>query len=423
MIYKAHIIDTPTPDQFRIIPNGYVHVNDQGIIEGVYETLPPSLTSEPITDFGDQLLIPAFYDLHIHAPQYRNMGLAMDLPLLEWLQTYTFPEESKFVDLQYAERIYRRFVHELWMQGTMRASVFATVHTPATHLLMKLFEEAGLGAYIGLVAMNRNCPSQLTNTLQELDDFYKQSGSKRVKPIITPRFIPSCSRDMLKKLGDLAAQYQLPVQSHLSENKAEIRLVHKLMPEVLTYGDGYLKYGLWGQTPTLMAHCCHSHGRELRLLKKHDVIVVHCPTSNCNLGSGAAPVRRFLKKGIRVALGTDVSGGHNASMLRVMQYTLQTSKLYQTFSLLKEPALKVSEAFYLATKSGGSFFGKCGSFEKGYEFDALVVNDAYLNAEKYTLPQRIERYIFIGDDRDIKHRFCAGHELAEPKLAESESGK
>ena len=416
MIYKANIIDTPTKDAFRIIENGYLHVNEQGIVEGVYASLPDKLSSEPIRDFGDRLLIPAFYDLHVHAPQYRNMGLAMDLPLLPWLQTYTFPEELKFSDLKYAERIYRRFVHELWMQGTMRSCVFATVHTPATNLLMKLFNEAGLGAYVGLVAMNRNCPEQLTNTTEELDLFYKQEGNELVKPIVTPRFIPSCSRDMLKRLGEIAKQYNLPVQSHLSENRDEIRLVHRLLPEVLTYGDGYLKYGLFGQTPTLMAHCCHTRGRELRLLKKHNVMVVHCPTSNCNMGSGAAPVRRFMDKGIAVALGTDVSGGHNASMLRVIQYTLQTSKLYQTFSLLREPALKVSEAFYLATKSGGSFFGHCGSFEAGSQFDALVVDDSYLNAEKYTLDQRIERYIFIGDDRDIKHRFCAGREIAEPKL-------
>lgn len=416
MIYKANIIDTPTKDAFRIIENGYIHVNEQGIVEGVYASLPDKLSSEPIRDFGDRLLIPAFYDLHIHAPQYRNMGLAMDLPLLPWLQTYTFPEELKFSDLKYAERIYRRFVHELWMQGTMRSCVFATVHTPATNLLMKLLDEAGLGAYVGLVGMNRNCPKELTNTLEDLDTFYSQPGTERVKPIITPRFIPSCTREMLQRLGELAKQYNLPVQSHLSENRNEIRLVHKLMPEVLTYGDGYLKYGLWGQTPTLMAHCCHSYGREKRLLKKHNVMVVHCPTSNCNLGSGAAPIRRFLKQGIRVALGTDVSGGHNASILRVMQYALQMSKLYQTFSLLKEPALKISEAFYLATKSGGSFFGHCGSFEAGSQFDALVVDDSYLNAEKYTLDQRIERYIFIGDDRDIKHRFCAGKELPEPSL-------
>ena len=416
MIYKANIIDTPTKDAFRIIENGYIHVNEQGIVEGVYASLPDKLSSEPIRDFGDRLLIPAFYDLHVHAPQYRNMGLAMDLPLLPWLQTYTFPEELKFSDLKYAERIYRRFVHELWMQGTMRSCVFATVHAPATNLLMKLFNEAGLGAYVGLVAMNRNCPSQLTNTIEELDHFYKQEGNDLVKPIVTPRFIPSCSRDMLKRLGEIAKQYNLPVQSHLSENRDEIRLVHRLLPEVLTYGDGYLKYGLFGQTPTLMAHCCHTRGRELRLLKKHSVMVVHRPTSNCNMGSGAAPVRRFMDKGIAVALGSDVSGGHNASMLRVIQYTLQTSKLYQTFSLLREPALKVSEAFYLATKSGGSFFGHCGGFEAGSQFDALVVDDSYLNAEKYTLDQRIERYIFIGDDRDIKHRFCAGREIAEPKL-------
>ncbi len=126
-----------------------------------------------VVDFGDCLLIPAMNDLHVHASQYRNQGLAMDLELLPWLQNYTFPEELKFADINYAERMYRRFVHDLWRFGTMRACVFATVHTESTRLLMRLFQEAGMGALVGKVAMNRDCPERLSASVEETVQGYE----------------------------------------------------------------------------------------------------------------------------------------------------------------------------------------------------------------------------------------------------------
>ena len=417
--YKAHIIDTPAPNAFRFIENGYVTVSDEGKV--VYAgDRKPNKTGE-ITDFGDKLLIPGFNDLHLHAPQYRNNGLAMDLELLPWLERYTFPEEMKFADTDYARRIYTRFVHELWMQGTMRSAVFATIHPDATRLLADLFHQAGLGAYIGLVAMDRNAPNGLCNTTNEafaaisaLDDKLGREGI--VRAIITPRFIPSCSEQMLTMLGRLAEERKMPVQSHLSENRHEIDWVHELEPDATCYGDAYNRYGLFGQTPTLMAHCCYTNDEEMQLMRKNGVVIVHCPTSNSNLASGMAPIRRFLDNGIRVALGTDVSGGHYMSMLRVIQYAVQTSKMHYAQSQGDMPFLSLSEAFYLATKSGGSFFGKVGSFEQGYDFDSLVIDDSYLNFDHYTLPERIGRFIYIGDDRDIRVRFCQGRELPEPPL-------
>ena len=235
-----------------------------------------------------------------------------------------------------------------------------------------------------------------------------------VKPIITPRFVPSCTPDMLKALGEYAAKTGLPVQSHLSENRSEIAWVAELEPESTCYGDAYNRYGLFGQTPTLMAHCCYTDGEELELMKRNGVYVVHCPMSNSNLSSGIAPIRKFLEQGVKVTLGTDISAGHNLSMLRAMQYAIQVSKLRYAESRGETRFLSLSEVFYLATKAGGEFFGKVGSFEQGYEFDALVVDDTYLNAFDYTLEQRLERYIYLGDDRDIKRRFCRGVELTEP---------
>ncbi len=417
--YKAHIIDTPSPDAFRILENGYVSVSDEGRVVYIGSQCP--VETGELVDLGDRLLIPAFCDLHLHAPQYRNNGLAMDLELLPWLNKYTFPEEMKFADVEYARRIYSRFVHELWMQGTMRVSVFATVHPEATRLLADLLRKAGLGAYVGLVAMDRNAPDGLRNTALQafaettnLDRYLGRDGL--VRAIVTPRFIPSCSEEMLTALGRLADESGLPVQSHLSENMHEIDWVHQLEPDATCYGDAYHRYGLFGQTPTLMAHCCYTNPQETQLMRLNNVCIVHCPTSNTNLASGMAPIRHFLNNGIKVALGTDISGGHYMSMLRVIQYAIQTSKIHYAQSQGKMPFLSLAEAFFLATRSGGSFFGKVGCFDLGYDFDALVIDDAYLNFDRYTLPERIERFIYIGDDRDIRMRFCQGRLLPEPSV-------
>ena len=400
--------------------NGYVAVDAEGRVLDVAPNL-ASLNVEcpdaEVIDFGDRLLIPAMNDLHVHAPQYRNQGIAMDLELLPWLQNYTFPEEMKYADVAYAERMYRRFVHDLWRFGTMRACVFATIHTESTRLLMRLFQEAGMGALVGKVAMNRNCPEELSESVEAMVQGYESLIAAArsplpslVRPIITPRFIPSCTPEMLRACGQLAAKYQLPVQSHLSENKDEIALVAELEPESTCYGDAYDRYGLFGQTPTVMAHCVWTDGEELELMKRRGVMVAHCPTSNLNIASGLAPVRMFLEEGIPVGLGSDISGGHDLNIFRMMVYAIQVSKMYYQQNHDRK-FLTLSEVFWIATKSAGSFFGRVGSFEPGYEFDALVINDSDLNHDDYSLLERLERYIYLGDDRQIEHRFCRGKEI------------
>ena len=418
-VYKAHILYTKEQSRFEVLENGYVAVDAYGRVTGVGADL-ASVDSKDaeIVDFGDRLLIPAMNDVHVHAPQYRNQGIAMDLELLPWLQNYTFPEEMKYADPVYAERMYRRFVHDLWRFGTMRACVFATIHTDSTRLLMRLFQEAGMGALVGKVAMNRNCPEGLQESVEAMVQGYESiiaaDNSQLVRPIITPRFVPSCTSDMLRACGELAAKYQLPVQSHLSENKDEIAWVAELEPGSTCYGDAYNRYGLFGQTPTVMAHCVWTEGEELELMKRNGVMVAHCPTSNLNIASGLASVRTFLDAGIPVGLGSDISGGHDLNIFRMMVYAIQVSKMcYQQNHDRK--FLSLSEAFWIATKSAGSFFGRVGSFEPGYEFDALVINDSDLNHDHYSLLHRLERYIYLGDDRQIEHRFCCGKEIAEPK--------
>ena len=222
---------------------------------------------------------------------------------------------------------------------------------------------------------------------------------------------------MLSACGELANKYQLPVQSHLSENTGEIELVRRLEPDSTCYGDAYLRYGLFGQTPTVMAHCVWTDGEELELMKKHKVMVAHCPTSNMNIASGLAPIRVFLDNDIKVGLGSDISGGHDLSIFKMMVYAIETSKV--RFSADRRlPFLTLAEAFWIATKSAGSFFGKVGSFETGYEFDALVIDDSQLNFDNYSVLHRLERFVYLGDDRHIVHRFCRGVELGEPTVAD-----
>ncbi len=418
-IYRANIIYTPLSHSFEVIPHGYIVVSD-GKVKGVYRKLPEHLEGYPVTDFGDHLLIPAMNDIHVHAPQYRNQGIAMDEELLSWLENYTFPEELKYADIAYADRMYRRFVRDLWRHGTMRVVAFSSVHLESTRLLMRLLDKAGICGRVGKVNMNRNCPEGLQESVPEarkacaalVEEFEREDA--RVRPIVTPRFIPSCTPELLQACSEMARRYNLPVQSHLSENLDEIAIVRQLEPQSRHYADAYDRYGLLGQTPTVMAHCVWTDGDELEMLRQRGVMVAHCPTSNFNVASGLAPVRRFLDAGIPVGLGSDVSGGHTFSIFRMMVYAIQVSKMhYQRDKSCS--FLTLSEAFWIATKSAGRFFGQVGSFEPGYDFDALVIDDSELQIDAdYSLLQRLERFVYIGDDRHIVARYCQGRLVPEP---------
>ena len=415
-IYKANILYTPTPQAFEVIDHGYIAVDDSGFVEGVYTSMPERYAGVSVVDFGDSLLVPAMNDMHVHAPQYRNMGLAMDLELLPWLNTYTFPEEARFADAGYAREVYRAFVQDMIRFGTMRSVVFATVHGDSSCILADCLHKAGLGALVGVVGMDRNCPDNLCNTpaeaVRDTEALLAHTASMpRVGAIVTPRFVPSCTPDMMRALGDLVRAKHLPVQSHLSENRSEIAWVRELEPASGCYGDAYRRYGLFGDTPTLMAHCVYTDGEELDLMACDQVYAVHCPTSNCNLASGIAPVRKLLQHGVPVVLGSDISGGHTLSMFEVLRYVIQMSKMQYAASCGQLAPLTLSEAFYLATKSAGNFFAACdrdrvGSFEKGYAFDALLIGQHHPDPRS-----ALEQFIYTGDDRQILRRFCQGQTI------------
>ena len=168
-ILKGNIVYSKSQTEFAICEHGYLVCRD-GKVDGIYQTLPFRLGGNPIRDYGDCLIIPGLVDLHIHAPQYSYRGLGMDMELLEWLEVNTFPEEAKFEETDYAEKSYRIFVENLKNSATTRACIFATVHRPATLLLMDMLEKSGLDTYVGKVNMDRNCPDYICEETQESAD-------------------------------------------------------------------------------------------------------------------------------------------------------------------------------------------------------------------------------------------------------------
>ena len=416
-IYKGDIIFCESPDKFRTLENGYIITENNKIKETVQE-LPAEYSDIKISDFSGNLIIPGFVDIHLHAPQFENLGLGYDNELLPWLENYTFPEEAKFSDTKYAKEIYKKFIKALYMHGTTRSVVFSSLHLESTEILADLFLESGLGAYIGKVNMDRNSPSFLTenykNSLEETEYFikkYNKPGSM-VKPIITPRFIPTCTPELMEGLSKLSGKYNVPVQSHLSENLSEIEWVKELHKDIGSYAKVYDHYKMFGDRPTIMAHCIHNTDDEIKLMREKGVFVAHCPTSNFNLSSGIAPVRKFLDNSVKVGIGTDIAGGHTVSMPETIISAIHASKMYSVYVDRAFHSLSISEAFFMATKGGGEFFGKVGSFEKDYEFDALIINDSALSKNSgKTLQERLEKYIYFGTKEDIIKMFVSGKEI------------
>jgi len=333
----------------------------------------------------------------------------MDLELMDWLNQHTFIEEARYQSLDYAKENYNIFVSNLKNGATTRAVIFATIHIKATELLMDMIEESGICCYVGLVNMDRNAPENLVQkdldgTIRLTKEWIENSLKKysKVKPILTPRFIPACSDEMLLKLGEFAETYDIPVQSHLSENPGEIEFVKALMPSSKYYGDAYSKFGLFGENgKCVMAHCVYSVEEEILKMKENGVFVAHCPSSNLNLSSGIAPAKKYMEMGLNIGLGTDVAGGDSDSVFNEIKTAIQVSKMHWRYIDNSRNPLTFEEAFYMATVGGGSFFGKCGSFENGYEFDAVVIDDKVNNyTGKLSIKDRLERSVYMNADKN-----------------------
>lgn len=416
-VLRGGIAFSTDRDNITTYYRGYVVCVD-GKCMGAFPILPDEYKGLQLYDYGERLIIPGMTDLHAHAPQYTFRGIGMDMELLDWLNTHTFPEEAHYADIEYAKKAYQYFADDMKRCFTTRAVLFGTLHNEATIELMNLMEKTGVVSYVGKVNMDRNGGVNLQeesaeaslaatiNWLEEVEGKYKNT-----MPIITPRFIPSCSDELMAGLGALARERGLRIQSHLSENPSEVAWVADLVPRSTSYANAYEIFDNMGDVdrPSIMAHCVYSGEEEIDILKKHGAYVAHCADSNMNLTSGIAPIKRFLEEGINVGIGTDVAGGSSLNMLAAMLTTLQASKMYYRYVDNSVKALNFEETFYMATMGGGKYFGKVGSFMEGYEFDAIVIDDSKMfSMRDMSIRERIERMCYNDTDCIIKDKFVRG---------------
>jgi guanine deaminase len=409
---KGNIVEALSPDILGVHPKSYLVLED-GRIAGIYPVLPENMSETSVEDYGDALILQGFADMHLHGPQYEITGTGMDKPLLQWLETYAFPTEARYADPAYAREHYRILAQDLIRNGTTRVCMFSSLHTDSTLVLMEELEKAGVTGYVGKVNMDRNAPPYLCETTEESqkETLRWLDGCKKfmlVKPILTPRFAPSCTDRLLSFLGKLKAERDLPVQSHLSENLNEIALVGKLFPDCPQYWEVYDKYGLF-DNKTLMAHCVHSDTRERAAMKLRGVHPVHCASSNNSLMSGISPVAQMLREEQSVCLGSDVSGGTTLSMLRTMANSISAAKDRGAMMQAPGEVISIEQAYYMATGAGQSFCGHGIGFVPGEPLHAVVLDDTGLpKLPGINLRERLLRAVYRLDDRNIRAVYSEG---------------
>ena len=411
-IYHANIVYSKNRNEFAVHKDSYIAV-ENGIVEGIYEKLPEKYAGAPLTDYGSGVMIPAFSDLHVHAPQYPQRGLGMDLLLADWLNTYTFPQEARYADPEYAKAVYEAFLKSLIENGTFHACVYGTIHREATSGLLEKMEELKLRAYVGKVNMDIQSPEYLCETteesLRETEIFLETyAGNQYAKPIITPRFAPTCSFELLKGLGKLGKKYQTGMQTHLVESRWEAAESVRLNPECSCDTQIYEKAGLLENGPVIAAHFIFPSDEDIRLLKKCGGYAVQCPDATVNVIAGIMQTASLADAGVRLALGSDIAGGHLPGIYTQASRSVQLSKLKAFYEPEENRAIPFENAFYMATKEGGALFGKVGSLEPGYEFDALVIRDFSDPFREIRPEETVERFCYTGNPTDILAGFIHG---------------
>ena len=368
----------------------------------------------PVNIHSDTLIIPGFVDTHIHFPQAEIVG-AYGEQLLEWLENYAFPAEKQYKEKEYAGKMADFFVDQLLRNGTTTAMVFCTVHSESVEALFTAAARVNMRVIAGKVLMDRNAPDYLLDTPETAYSESKRLIKKwhnrgRLLYAITPRFAPTSSPEQLAIAGRLKKEFpDTYMQTHLSENTAEIEWVKELFPERSSYLDVYHHYGLTG-TRCVFAHCIHLEEKEWDCLCDSGSSIAFCPTSNLFLGSGLFRLNHAWEKKVKVGMATDVGGGTSFNMLQTL------SEAYKVMQLQKQN-LSAYEAFYLATLGGAkalSLDHLIGNFTIGKEADFVVLNPkaTVLQEKRVEKIENIEELLFnlivLGDDRSISHTYVDG---------------
>lgn len=390
-----------------------------------------------------EMLSPGFIDLHIHAPQYSYTGTATDRPLMGpdgWLEQYTFPaERSLNADLSKARDVYSKVVTTTLKHGTTTALYFATLHVEPTKVLCDVASEIGQRALIGKVCMDRYCPEDYCETLEEnlngteeVIRYIRSSAAGRnglLLPVVTPRFIPTCTPELLAGLADMARKYDCHVQSHVSESIDEVAFSKALDEE----GGGRSDTIVFDTVNCLTAKTVLAHGvfvddDDADILRARGCAIAHCPLSNFYFAGRALSCRHLMQRGNKLGLGTDVAGGYSPSMLNSCRSAVIASKsLWQAKYYANEISSSSEEedkcsitykhAFYLATLGGAEALGlehEIGTFRVGFKFDAILLSAKNNNIHVFetdTVEDVFQKMCCLGDDRNVKRVYVQGRRV------------
>ncbi|WP_288425778.1 guanine deaminase [uncultured Agrobacterium sp.] len=367
-------------------------------------------------DHRPHLIVPGLIDMHLHFPQMQVIG-SYAANLLEWLNTYTFPEECRFVESAHAQRIATHFYDELIRHGTTSAVAYCSVHKTSADAFFAEAMKRNMLMVGGKVMMDRNAPQGLLDTPELGYDETRQviadwHGKGRNHVAITPRFAITSTPKQMEAAQALAQEFpDLFIQTHLSENLDEIKYTCELYPEAIDYTDIYVRYGLMG-SKTLLGHAIHLSDREADVLSETGAVAVHCPTSNLFIGSGLFPMKKLQRreKPVRIAVATDIGGGSSYSMLRTMD------EAYKIQQLLGE-RLNPLESWYLMTRGNAealSMVDRIGTLDAGTDADITVLNASSTPAMALkmevvnSLTEELFLMLTMGDDRTVVETYVSG---------------
>ena len=409
-IFQGTAFSSKSPKELDILENHLFCVNADGIIEKVVapedkdyqDILNTYEGKENFHRLADgQYFLPGFVDLHVHAPQWAQSGTALDIPLFDWLNTYTFPIESKFSDLDFAKSVYEDVVSTLLANGTTTALYFATVHKEASILLAEICAKKGQRGLVGKVVMDdpEQTPeyyrdADTKTALEDTEQFIlavkelAKSVKQGVYPVVTPRFIPSCTSEGLQGLGELAAKYDTHIQSHCSESD----WAHGYVQEKYGKNDAFAlhDFGLL-RDKSVMAHCNFLDHDDVDLFAQTGTAISHCPISNAYFANSVIPVAHFHEKGVEIGLGSDISGGFSPSLFDNIRQAVMSSRMLEdgvnpalpaTERGLPNSRITVNEAFYLATAGGGESLSlPIGRLAENYTWDAQIIDTKVATAK------------------------------------------
>jgi guanine deaminase len=396
-------LHAPVRGQLEVLREALIVVGRDGAIKAVHRRESHEIsnlarrfaaTGDLVTFGREQYLLPGLVDLHIHAPQWPQLGKALDLPLEDWLQTYTFPLEARYESTTFAQTVYESLVDGLLANGTTTAVYFGTLHLAATRVLADVCLQRSQRALIGRVAMDniQQCPAYYRDVsaqgaesdTREFIEYVRSmhgNGSSLIMPVITPRFIPACSDELLTRLGALSRETGCYVQTHCSESDWEHR--HVLQRCGKTDTAALDAFGLLSRH-TILAHGNFVTDADISLIGERGAAIAHCPLSNVYFSDAVFPLRKVLQQGLHVGLGSDIAGGASPSILENARHAVIASRSLESGV---DPALDRDQrrrpdsridaltAFWLATAGGGIALDlPVGLFREGYQFDAVLID-------------------------------------------------